>query len=136
MVAPVKPEHAWRECLDFARAFAEVLAAQDRARFTTEFAKAGRERKILIDYLRNNRTNTSIAAYSPRARPGAPVSVPLDWTELDVSLKPARFTVLTVPERLARRGDAWAGYWRCRQRLSSAATRIIERRAAGAGTRA
>ena len=73
MVAPVKPEHAWRECLDFARAFAEVLAAQDRARFTTEFAKAGRERKILIDYLRNNRTNTSIAAYSPRARPGAPV---------------------------------------------------------------
>ncbi len=130
VVVPVRPERDWRECLEFARAFAEVLAAQDRARYTTEFAKAGRERKILIDYLRNNRTNTSIAAYSPRARAGAPVSMPLAWDDLHASLRPAEFTVLTVPARLAASGEAWSGYWRSRQRLSTAVTRSVERRAA------
>jgi len=48
--------------------------------FTARFAKRGRERRILVDYLRNNRTNTSIAAYSTRAQPEAPVSMPIAWS--------------------------------------------------------
>ncbi|HSL20064.1 MAG TPA: hypothetical protein VK886_00915 [Vicinamibacterales bacterium] len=55
---------------------------RDVCAFTTAFAKAGRERKILVDYLRNNRTNASVAAFSPRRKPHAPVSVPLDWEGL------------------------------------------------------
>jgi bifunctional non-homologous end joining protein LigD len=91
-------------------------------RYTTAFARAGRERKILVDYLRNNRTNTSVAAFSARARPGAPVSVPLRWRELTARLDPAAFTVQTIFTRLARlRGDPWEDYWSCRQRLPQAA---------------
>jgi bifunctional non-homologous end joining protein LigD len=87
-------------------------------RYTTAFAKVGRERKILIDYLRNNRTNTSVAAFSTRARAGAPVAVPVTWTELKPTLDPASFTLKTVEKRLARqRKDPWAEYWRCRQKL-------------------
>jgi len=97
----------------------EVIARVDPGLYTTAFAKAGRERKILIDYLRNNRTNTSVCAFSPRARRGAIVSMPLDWTELRDS--PARWTLLTVPRRLARiRNDPWKGYWTGAQLISDA----------------
>jgi bifunctional non-homologous end joining protein LigD len=69
VVVPLKPKRTVSECLDFSRAVSEAIARTDPRSYTTAFAKAGRERKILIDYLRNNRTNTSICAFSPRARP-------------------------------------------------------------------
>jgi bifunctional non-homologous end joining protein LigD len=119
VVVPIQAEADWSSCLAFSRTVAEVIAAQDPARYTTRFAKAGRERKILIDYLRNNRTNTSIAAFSMRAKPHAPVSMPLAWTSLGARTLPDAFTVRTVPGRLARlRRDPWAAYWTCRQRLT------------------
>jgi bifunctional non-homologous end joining protein LigD len=87
--------------------------------YTTDFAKAGRARKILIDYLRNNRTNTSVAAFSSRAKAHAPVSVPVTWRELTTALDPASLTVHTVPKRLARlRKDPWEDYWSARQKLT------------------
>jgi bifunctional non-homologous end joining protein LigD len=122
VVVPIVPEHGWAECLAFAERLAFALARDDPRRYTTEFAKAGRERKLLIDYLRNNRTNTSVAAFSPRARPGATVSTPLSWDELSTRTPPTRFTVKTVPGRLARQTqDPWAGYFRSRQRLTQRA---------------
>lgn len=121
VVVPLVPDRPWQECLAFARGLAEVLARHDPKRYTVAFAKAGRERKILIDYLRNNRTNTSVCAYSTRARPGAPVSVPLAWDELDGRTPPARFTLRTVPRRLATLGtDPWQGWERARRRLDRA----------------
>lgn len=118
VVVPLTPKASWDVCLDFARELAELIEARDSALYTTAFAKAGRERKILIDYLRNNRTNTSIAAYSTRARTGIPVSVPVRWEELKASLDPAAFTMETVPRRLAKlRKDPWAEYWTTRQAL-------------------
>ena len=77
VVAPIKPGRDWSECLAFARDVSEVIERTDPL-YTATFAKAGRERQILIDYLRNNRTNTSVCAFSPRARPGAMVSMPLE----------------------------------------------------------
>jgi bifunctional non-homologous end joining protein LigD len=89
----------------------------DPERHTITFAKRGRERKILLDYLRNNRTNTSICAFSTRARPGAPVSMPLDWDEL--ASEPDRYTMLTAPRRLKRlRRDPWAGSWTSAQAVT------------------
>jgi bifunctional non-homologous end joining protein LigD len=126
VVVPLTPHADWAECLDFARAFAEALVRQQPALFTERFAKAGRDDKILIDYLRNNRTNTSIAAFSTRAKPTAPVSVPITWAELSASLDPARFTMRTVPSRLARRrADPWKGYWTARQRIPRSAVRAL-----------
>jgi bifunctional non-homologous end joining protein LigD len=122
VVVPLAPAAGWDECLAFTRAFAEALVRQNPRAYTTEFVKAGREGKILIDYLRNNRTNTSVAAFSTRARAGASVSVPLAWAELGPRLRSDHFTVRNVPARLAAlRGDPWRDYWKSRQRLSKAA---------------
>jgi bifunctional non-homologous end joining protein LigD len=126
VVVPLRPERNWSECLAFSRALAERIAAEDPGRFTTAFAKAGRERKILIDYLRNNRTNTSISAFSTRRKPHAPVSMTLAWEELDPEIPADHYTVLTAPERLsALKRDPWRDYWGNRQRLSAAAYRAV-----------
>jgi bifunctional non-homologous end joining protein LigD len=128
VVVPLAPRADWRKCLEFARALGEALVRHDPETFTTAFAKAGRERKILIDYLRNNRTNTSIAAYSTRARPGAPVSVPVRWDELRPALDPLQWTILTIRERLERlRKDPWTGYADSRQRLAAAMVTAVSR---------
>jgi bifunctional non-homologous end joining protein LigD len=117
VVVPVIPDADWRACLEFARSFALLLEEYNADLFTTNFAKAGREKKILVDYLRNNRTNTSVAAYSTRAKPGAPISMPLRWTDLTPRVNPRDFNVLTVERRLRTRKDPWAEYWRTKQRL-------------------
>jgi bifunctional non-homologous end joining protein LigD len=118
IVVPIVPARNWSECLEFARAIAGVVVEQDPDFYTTDFRKAGRETKILVDYLRNNRTNTSICAFSARARDGAPVSMPIDWKDLTASNKPDRFTVATARAYLARRrADPWRDYWRTKQQL-------------------
>jgi bifunctional non-homologous end joining protein LigD len=118
VVVPLLPERDWSECFDLSRAVAEAIVRLDPSRFTVAVKKAGRERKILIDYFRNNRTNTSVAAYSTRARPGAPVSVPLSWDELSASTEPSRYTVRSVPTRLRRlRKDPWDRYVSLKQRM-------------------
>jgi bifunctional non-homologous end joining protein LigD len=116
VVVPIKPSLDWAACLAFSLGVSQALARIDSALYTTAYAKRGRERKILIDYLRNNRTNTSICAYSPRARAAATVSMPVDWKEL--SAGPERWTLLTVPRQLRLRKDPWAGYWNASQRIS------------------
>lgn len=127
VVMPMARHRDWSECLAFSRHVAEALERSDPKTYTTAFAKAGRAAKILIDYLRNNRTNTSVAAYSTRARAGAPVSVPITWEELTPRLRPSNFTLATVPARLKKlQVDPWEAYWACRQRLSAAVMRVVE----------
>jgi len=129
VVVPLVPELDWTQCLAFTREVARVLVQHDPDRFTLSFAKAGRERKILIDYLRNNRTNTSVAAYSVRARPGATVSVPIHWDELSARLNPDRFTLRTVPRRLrSLKVDPWKGYWITRHRISGGSLGTVDAR--------
>jgi bifunctional non-homologous end joining protein LigD len=126
VVVPLDPSATWDRCLEFSRAVGDVMVRSDPARFTLAFRKEGRERRILIDYLRNNRTNTSISAYSPRARPGAPVSLPLGWNEL--GREPDRWTLTTVERRLRRRRiDPWAEYWVSPQRIAPAAVTALKR---------
>jgi bifunctional non-homologous end joining protein LigD len=117
IVVPIVPKHDWSACLSFAKAVASEIVEHDPGRFTLKFSKASRSRQILIDYLRNNRTNTSVAAYSARARATASVSVPLAWDELTARVRPERWTVRNVPKLVASRKNPWAGYFRARQRL-------------------
>jgi bifunctional non-homologous end joining protein LigD len=127
VVVPLVPSAGWDACLEFARAFAQALVRRQPASFTERFAKAGRDDKILIDYLRNNRANTSVAAYSTRAKPDAAVSTPLAWSELTANTRPQRFTIETVRQRLAkRRGDPWRDYWTTRQRLPRRGARALD----------
>lgn len=117
VVVPIRPRYDWTTCLDFARSIATSLVEHDPARYTVKFAKRGRERQILIDYLRNNRTNTAVAAYSARSRPTASISVPLDWEELSARRRPETWTVKTAPRRLRDRTDPWKDYFTTQQRL-------------------
>jgi bifunctional non-homologous end joining protein LigD len=126
VVVPILPRTDWSKCLEFSRALAEAIERHDPARYTTAFAKAGRERKILVDYLRNNRTNTSVAAFSTRARAGAPVSMPIRWDELTAALKPSAWTVRTAERRLSSlRADPWKDYWTTKQRLPANAAQAL-----------
>jgi bifunctional non-homologous end joining protein LigD len=125
VVVPINPARDWSECLAYARAVSEAIVRTDPALYTTTFAKRGREAKILIDYLRNNRTNTSICAFSPRARPGAPVSVPVGWRELRAT--PDTSTVETVLRRLRRRADPWKDYWLAKQPISASSFEALRR---------
>jgi bifunctional non-homologous end joining protein LigD len=125
VVVPIAPTLEWSECLALSRDVSELLARTDPTLYTTAFPKRGRERKILIDYLRNNRTNTSVCAFSPRARPGAVVSMPLDWK--DLRLGPERWTLLNVAHRVRRVEDPWGGYWKASQRISATALNTVAR---------
>jgi len=89
-------------------------------------AKRARHGRIYIDYLRNGRGATAVGAYIPRARPGAPVSTPLSWEEVENSVRPDEFTVKTVPRRLAALpSDPWAQMGKIRQTISAAVRRQI-----------
>jgi bifunctional non-homologous end joining protein LigD len=124
VVVPIRPSLNWSDCLAFSRDVSEVLVRTDPGLYTTAFSKRGRERKILLDYLRNSRTNTSICAYSPRARKGAPVSVPVDWA--DLRARPDGWNLTTVQRRLRRlKTDPWEAYSTTSQRLSRNSIRTV-----------
>ncbi|MFL5319091.1 MAG: non-homologous end-joining DNA ligase [Myxococcaceae bacterium] len=131
VVVPLKPAVDWAECLRFSRLIAALFVRQDPKLYTTDYAKAGRKQKILIDYLRNNRTNTSVCAYSTRAKPHAPVSVPLSWDELSEDVMADHFTVRNVHKRLSRGRDPWREYSRTRQTLKPEMIAAVERTIAG-----
>jgi bifunctional non-homologous end joining protein LigD len=118
VVLPLRPEEGWERVKGFARAIAREFAAREPAVYTAALPLSARRGRVFIDYLRNGRGATAVAAYSTRARPGAPVSVPLAWDELDPSVKSDRFTVTNLRKRLARlRGDPWKGFFEQPQSL-------------------
>jgi bifunctional non-homologous end joining protein LigD len=119
VVVPIVPEHDWDVVKEWSRSVAEHMAQVLPDYFTAKMAKAARNGKIFIDYLRNAAGATTVAAYSPRARPGAPVSVPLTWDELGGKSQADSFTVVTVPKRLASlKRDPWQDYAGTKQRLT------------------
>jgi len=126
VVAPLVPERDWETCLAFSRGVSEFIVRQDPTRYTTALPKKGRARKILLDYLRNNRGSTAVAAFSTRAREGAPVSVPIAWEELSPRLKSDHFRVGNLRQRLRRlKDDPWRDYWTLRQRISAKALAAV-----------
>lgn len=117
VVVPIKPEHEWPAVKQFTHEFVLAMERDYPKQFLTKMSKAARVGKIFLDYLRNDRGATAVAPYSPRARAGLPVAVPLSWSELDQGPLP-RFQVSDIQEwrkRLAR--DPWKDTLKCDQRL-------------------
>ncbi|MGB6342485.1 MAG: DNA ligase D, partial [Xanthobacteraceae bacterium] len=105
----------WDTVKAFASHIANAMAADAPQRYLAKMTKALRHNKIFIDYLRNSREATAVAAYSTRARPGAPVSMPLSWQALPRTTSANQFTVLNAKKHL--RADAWAEMGKVRQKL-------------------
>jgi bifunctional non-homologous end joining protein LigD len=95
IVAPVTPKLEWPEIKLFCRKIAEEVEAEAPQKYLIRMTKADRVGKIFIDYLRNEREATAIAPWSPRARAGMPVAVPLSWDEL---LKQKKMPVFRVAD--------------------------------------
>ena len=111
VVAPVLPGPDWDTVRAWCRAFAETMEADAPDRFVASVPKVRRTGRILVDWLRNGLGSTAIGSFSPRARAGAPVATPVTWREVTPKLDPASFTLLTVPQRLAKlKADPWDGF--------------------------
>jgi bifunctional non-homologous end joining protein LigD len=121
VVAPLEPAAGWDKVKEFSKKIAEALVRLAPDRYVAYMSKARRKGKIFVDYLRNGRGATAICPYSTRARQAASVSAPIHWDELGPDLRPDRFTVGNMPERLARLGrDPWEGIDRSRQSITAA----------------
>ena len=125
VVVPLTGKQTWEEVKGFSQALAERLVKEAPDRYTSKMSKAGRRGKIFIDYLRNSRGATAVAAYSTRSRAGATVSVPVRWEELS-RLTLDEFTVKTVPRRLKMlKEDPWEDLWTVRQSIAASARRSL-----------
>ena len=113
----------WPEAKALAREICVRMAADSPTKYVMTMAKKERAGRIFLDYLRNDRMATAVAPLSPRARAGAPVSMPLDWAQVKKGLDPMRYTVRSVPSLLAR-SPGWRDYSRCERPLLEALKRV------------
>ena len=117
VVLPIRPT-PWEEAKAFTKAIAEAMETDEPNRYVSTATKAKRNKRIFVDYLRNSREATAVAPYSTRARPGAPVSVPIDWSELGSLKGASQYTVQNLMQRLSRqRKNPWALIGRAKQTL-------------------
>jgi bifunctional non-homologous end joining protein LigD len=125
VVVPIHAEHSWLTVKAFAHGVATRMEEAETELFITKMTKAARAGKIYLDYLRNDRGSTAVAPYSPRARAGVPVSVPLAWKELDGRKAPV-FAAADFEQWKARlRHDPWKELSRLDQRLTEAALEAV-----------
>lgn len=122
-LAKPKGKLDWPTAKAFARTLCERMAADEPDRFVVNMSKAKRTGRIFLDYLRNDRLSTAVAPLSPRAREGATVSFPLNWTQVRVGLDPRRYTIRTAPA-LLEKTTAWADYEDSERSLETAIKRL------------
>jgi len=127
VVLPIERRSSWEEVAAFARALAYRVAREAPDQYLATASKAARKGKIFIDWLRNTRGATAIAPWSTRAREGAPISVPLDWNELDRLKSGAQYDVKQGPALARRRKpDPWDSLLKSKQRLTRSLTAALE----------
>jgi bifunctional non-homologous end joining protein LigD len=115
--APLKPQADWAAAKEFAHALAKAMAADSPTRYLATASKQARRGRIFVDYLRNGRGATAVAAYSTRARTEATVSTPLAWEELGPEMQSGRFTVANLLHRLSVTPDPWQDVRKAARRL-------------------
>jgi bifunctional non-homologous end joining protein LigD len=125
LATPKSGGPTWPEAKAFAREVCVRIAAEDPARYVVTMAKKLRQGRIYLDYLRNDALSTAVAPLSPRARPGATVSMPLTWAEVVPTLDPARYTLRSAPGLIAG-STAWSDYEAARKPLAAAIRRLAK----------
>ena len=127
VVVPLSRRQDWVEVKTFGRALAEAMEADAPESYVASMSKAKRKGRIFIDFFRNDRGSTAIAAWSPRARPGAPVAVPIPWEDLPALTGADRFTVNSLRRRLAggADNDPWAEMDSVSQSLTAKARKAV-----------
>jgi bifunctional non-homologous end joining protein LigD len=113
----------WEAAKTFARQVCEQMAADSPNAYLINMSKAKRRGKIFLDYLRNDRMSTAVAPLSPRAREGAPVSMPLGWAQVRAALEPQKFTMRSA-ERLLKKNNAWSECCKSERPLIDAMTQL------------
>lgn len=133
VVTPVavtgKEAMGWRDAKIFTRAICATMAEDYPETYLVNMSKKARRGKIFLDYLRNDRMATAVAPLSPRAREGAPVSMPLNWGQVKKGLAPKSFTVRTAPS-LLRRDKPWEDWRDGGQSLRRAIARFTKNNSA------
>jgi bifunctional non-homologous end joining protein LigD len=120
VVVPIARRATWEQAKAFALGVAKEMAARRPREFTTNVSLAARAGKIYIDYMRNRRGATSIAPYSPRARSGAPVAVPIAWDELATLRSAAAYSMQNLRRRLStQKSCPWADIGTVRQAIKA-----------------
>jgi bifunctional non-homologous end joining protein LigD len=115
----------WPEAKAFAREVCAQMTQDSPKLYVINMAKKERGGRIFLDYLRNDRTATAVAPLSPRARPGAPVSMPLAWSSVKSGLDPKRFTIHSAPKLIAA-SKAWSDYHEAGHALRNAIERLAK----------
>ncbi|MGA7781512.1 MAG: DNA ligase D [Paraburkholderia sp.] len=127
VVVPLAKHAGWDEVKAFSQAVAQHMASTLPTHFTAKMGPQNRKRKIFVDYLRNNRGSSTVAAFSARARPGLGVSVPLAWDEVPGTTVGDQWTIANLHERLASlKHDPWADYGKTRQRITAAMKKRLD----------
>jgi len=123
VLVPIARRHTYDDTREFAEIVAGALASTHRGLVTNQWAKSKRK-GVLIDANQNGEGKTIASVYSVRPRPGAPVSTPLRWDEVDESLDPRAFTMDVVRERIAKHGDLFKGVLTTKQQLGPALRKL------------
>ena len=127
VVVPIERRHNWKDAKAFCKSIADAIVTADPTHFTATMSKAARVGKIFIDYLRNDRGSTAVVPYSPRARPGAPISTPLTWKELSVDTLSTRYNLRNIGRRLSSlKRDPWEEMASVRQGLTGPIEKLRE----------
>ncbi|MFM0605713.1 DNA ligase D [Paraburkholderia sediminicola] len=127
VVVPLAKHAGWDEVKAFSQAVAQHMATTLPKYFSAKMGAQNRKQKIFVDYLRNNRGSSTVAAFSARARPGLGVSVPLSWDEVATTTSGDQWTIENVHERLEDlRRDPWADYAKTRQRITAAMRKSLD----------
>jgi len=123
LAASKRQKLTWPVAKQFAHEVCLRMAHDSPDRYLVNMAKKLRDGRIFLDYLRNDRMATAVAPLSPRARPGANVSMPITWAQVKAGLDPRRFTIRTVP-KLLRKTSAWTDYFESERPLEDAIKRL------------
>ena len=119
VVVPLTRRTGWDEVKTFSKAMAEEVAKADPKRYIATMSKAKRKGRIFVDYVRNSRGATSVAAYSTRARKNAPVSTPLGWDELSDTVRSDAYSIENLSKRLnLLKKDPWQNFRKIRQSIT------------------